>query len=70
MTMPHPRLLLTHPIALLLDKPRRAYDTGDAGEKAPDNLSGPKAAGVEIDVVVTTTPESFRPLTLPYPIPT
>jgi hypothetical protein len=56
MTMTNPRLLLTHPIALLLDKPRRAYDTGDAGEKVPDNLSGPKAAGVEIDVVVTTTP--------------
>jgi len=57
MTMTHPRLLLTHPIALLLDKPRRAYDTGDAGEKVPDDLSGPKAAGVEIDdVVVTPTP--------------
>ena len=57
MTMTHPRLLLTHPMVLLRDKPRRAYDTGDAGEKVPDDLSGPKAAGVEIDdVVVTPTP--------------
>jgi hypothetical protein len=57
MTMTHPRLLLTHPRALMRDKPRRAYGTGDAGEKVPDDLSGPKAAGVEIDdVVVTPTP--------------
>jgi hypothetical protein len=56
MTMTNPRLLLTHPIALLLDKPRRAYDNGDEGEKLSADLSRPKAAGVEIDVVVTTTP--------------
>jgi hypothetical protein len=56
MTMTHPRLLLTHPWALLLDKPRRAYDNGDEGEKLSADLRRPKAAGVEIDVVVTTTP--------------
>jgi hypothetical protein len=54
MTMTHPRLLLTHPIALLLDKPRRAYDNGDEGEKVPDDLSEAIAAGIEIDDVVVT----------------
>jgi ABC-type uncharacterized transport system YnjBCD ATPase subunit len=57
MTMTHPRLLLTHPRALLLDKPRRAYDNGDEGEKVSVGFSGLKAAGIEIDdVVVTPTP--------------
>jgi hypothetical protein len=57
MTMTNPRLLLTHPIALLLDKPRRAYDNGDEGEKLSADLRRPKAAGIEIDdVVVTPTP--------------
>jgi len=57
MTMTHPRLLLTHPRALLLDKPRRAYDIGDEGEKAAIDLSGPQAAGIGIDdVVITRTP--------------
>ena len=55
--MTHPRLLLTRPMALLPDKPRRAYDNGDEGEKLSADLSGPIAAGIEIDdVVVTPTP--------------
>ena len=57
MSMAHPRLLLTHPMVLLRDKPRRAYDTGDEGEKAAVDLSEAIAAGIEIDdVVVTPTP--------------
>ena len=57
MTMTHPRLLLTHPMVLLRDKPRRAYDNGDEGEKVSVGFSGLIAAGVEIDdVVVTPTP--------------
>ena len=52
MTMTHPRLHLTHPMVL-----RRAYGTGDEGEKLSADLSRPKAAGTEIDdVVVTPTP--------------
>ena len=57
MTMTHPRLLLTRPMALLPDKPRRAYGTGDEGEKLSVDPSRPKAAGIEIDdVIVTPTP--------------
>jgi hypothetical protein len=57
MSMAHPRLLLTHPMVLLRDKPRRAYDIGDEGEKAAIDLSGPQAAGIGIDdVVITRTP--------------
>ncbi len=57
MNMAHPRLHLTHPMVLLRDKPRRAYDTGDEGEKLSVDLSGPQAAGIEIDdVIVTPTP--------------
>ena len=57
MSMAHPRLLLTHPMVLLRDKPRRAYDIGDEGEKVSVGFSGLIAAGVEIDdVVVTPTP--------------
>jgi hypothetical protein len=54
MTMTNPRLLLTHPIALLRDKPLRGCDTGDEGEKAAVNLSEAIAAGIEIDDVVVT----------------
>lgn len=44
-------------MALLPDKPRRAYGTGDEGEKLSVDLSRPKAAGIEIDdVIVTPTP--------------
>jgi hypothetical protein len=44
-------------MVLLRDKPRRAYDTGDEGEKAAVDLSEAIAAGIEIDdVVVTPTP--------------
>ena len=57
MTMTHPRLLLTHPRALMRDKPRRAYDIGDEGEKAAIDLCGLKAAGIEIDdVTINPTP--------------
>jgi hypothetical protein len=44
-------------MVLLRDKPRRAYGTGDEGEKAAIDLSGPQAAGIGIDdVVITRTP--------------
>lgn len=57
MSMAHPRLLLTHPMVLLRDKPRRAYDIGDEGEKAAIDLCGLKAAGIEIDdVTINPTP--------------
>ena len=56
MSMARPRLLLTLPMVLLRDKPRRAYDTGDEGEKAAIDLSGPQAAAIEIDDVVVTPP--------------
>ncbi len=44
-------------MVLLRDKPRRAYDTGDEGEKAAIDLSGPQAAAIEIDdVTINPTP--------------
>lgn len=44
-------------MVLLRDKPRRAYDTGDEGEKLSVDLSGPQAAGIEIDdVTINPTP--------------
>ena len=52
MSMAHPRLLLTHPMVL-----RRAYGTGDEGEKAAVDLSEAIAAGIEIDdVTINPTP--------------
>ncbi len=57
MSMARPRLLLTLPMVLLRDKPRRAYDTGDEGEKAAIDLSEAIAAGIEIDdVTINPTP--------------
>lgn len=57
MSMAHPRLLLTHPMVLLRNKPLRAYDTGDEGEKAGVDLSEAIAAGIEIDdVTINPTP--------------
>ena len=57
MSMAHPRLHLTHPMVLLRDKPRRAYGTGDEGEKAAVGLSEAIAAGIEIDdVTINPTP--------------